>query len=387
MKNLSILGSTGSIGVSTLEIVAAHPDRFKVIAMTAGRNLELFAQQIKRFSPQIAAVALQDDVAKLQAMCPGQKVEILGGVEGLIAAATAAETEMVVAAIVGAAGLVPTAAAIRAGKDVALANKETLVTAGNIFMELVKQHNVKLYPVDSEHSAVFQSMEGHRKEDISRIILTASGGPFLNTPIKELASVTVRDALNHPNWSMGRKITIDSATMMNKGLEVIEARWLFNTPVDRIAVNIHPQSIIHSMVEYIDGCVMAQLGIPDMKAPIAYAMAYPERITTNIKALDLTELSGLTFFKPDLEKFRCLALAYQAIQEQESLPAVMNAANEIAVEYFLDGKIGFMQIAQVIEETMQAHAGHDLKTIEEVLQADQWGRAKAREFCEQVIKG
>ena len=240
MKNLSILGSTGSIGVSTLEIVAAHPDRFKVIAMTAGRNLELFAQQIKRFSPQIAAVALQDDVAKLQAMCPGQKVEILGGVEGLIAAATAAETEMVVAAIVGAAGLVPTAAAIRAGKDVALANKETLVTAGNIFMELVKQHNVKLYPVDSEHSAVFQSMEGHRKEDISRIILTASGGPFLNTPIKELASVTVRDALNHPNWSMGRKITIDSATMMNKGLEVIEARWLFNTPVDRIAVNIHP---------------------------------------------------------------------------------------------------------------------------------------------------
>jgi len=381
MKHLSILGSTGSIGVSTLEIVAAYPDRFKVTALTAGKNLELFARQIRQFSPRIAAVASPDDVAALQELCAGLPVEILGGVEGLIAAATADEAQMVVAAIVGAAGLVPTAAAIRAGKDIALANKETLVTAGHLFMEMVAQYGVKLYPVDSEHSAVFQSIEGHRSQDISKIILTASGGPFLNTPVEQLAAVTVRDALNHPNWSMGRKITIDSATMMNKGLEVIEARWLFDAPVEKIDVNIHPQSIIHSMVEYIDGCVIAQLGTPDMKAPIAYALSYPERVATGVKPLDLTAFSGLTFHQPDLNKFRCLALAYKAINAGESMPAVMNAANEIAVEMFLAGSIGFVQIAQVIERTMDAHQPHDLKSIDEVLQADSWGRTKAREIC------
>jgi len=381
MKHLSILGSTGSIGVSTLEIVAAYPERFRVTAMTAGKNLELFVRQIRQFSPRIAAVASEQDIPRLRELCNGLDVEILGGVEGLIAAATAVETEMVVAAIVGAAGLVPTAAAIRACKDIALANKEILVTAGHLFMEMVAQFKVKLYPVDSEHSAVFQSIEGHRSQDISKIILTASGGPFLNTPVEQLANVTVRDALNHPNWSMGRKITIDSATMMNKGLEVIEARWLFDAAVEKIDVNIHPQSIIHSMVEYVDGCVIAQLGMPDMKAPIAYALSYPERIATGIKPLDLTTFSGLTFHKPDLNKFRCLGLAYQAINAGESMPAVMNAANEIAVETFLAGGIGFVQIAEVIERTMDAHQAGDLKSIAEVLQADSWGRKKAREIC------
>lgn len=381
MKHLSILGSTGSIGVSTLEIVAAYPDRFRVTAMTAGRNLDLFASQIKQFSPRIAAVASAQDIPRLKELCAGLKVEITGGVEGLIAAATADETEMVVAAIVGAAGLVPTAAAIKAGKDIALANKETLVTAGHLFMEMIAEYGVKLYPVDSEHSAVFQSIEGHRNEDIYKIILTASGGPFLNTPTEQLANVTVQAALNHPNWSMGRKITIDSATMMNKGLEVLEARWLFNVPVEKIDVNIHPQSIIHSMVEYIDGCVIAQLGTPDMKAPIAYALSYPERVATGVKPLDLTTFSGLTFHKPDLIKFRCLGLAYHAINAGESMPAVMNAANEIAVEAFLEGRIRFLQISEVIERTMDAHQAHDLKTIEEVLLADRWGRDKAREIC------
>jgi 1-deoxy-D-xylulose-5-phosphate reductoisomerase len=384
MKNITILGSTGSIGVSTLEIVSAHPDRFRVIAITAGKNLELFVRQIKQFSPRIAVVASHDDVPRLQELCSSLDVKILGGVEGLIAAATADETEMVVAAIVGAAGLVPTAAAIRARKDIALANKETLVTAGHLFMDLVAEYGVRLFPVDSEHSAIFQSIEGHRCEDIRKIILTASGGPFLNTPATQLSQVTVRDALNHPNWNMGRKITIDSATMMNKGLEVIEARWLFNTPVDKIQVNIHPQSIIHSMVEYVDGCVIAQLGTPDMKAPIAYALAYPERIGTGVKPLDLTTFSGLTFFNPD-SKFRCLELAYRAITAGESMPAVMNAANEIAVAEFLEGRIGFTQIAETVERTMDAHSAHKLKSIDEVLKADLWGRDAAREICREIV--
>ena len=385
MKNISILGSTGSIGVSTLEIVAAHPDRFRVVAMTAGKNLELFARQIRNFAPRIAVVAAEADVACLKDKCAGLDVTILGGVEGLIAAATADEVEMVVAAIVGAAGLVPTAAAIRAGKDIALANKETLVTAGHLFMDMVAEYGVRLYPVDSEHSAVFQSIEGHRSRDIEKIILTASGGPFLNTPVEQLKKVSVRDALNHPNWSMGRKITIDSATMMNKGLEVLEARWLFDTVVEKIDVNIHPQSIIHSMVEYVDGCVIAQLGTPDMKAPIAYALSYPERVSTGVKPLDLTALSGLTFFKPDLDKFPCLGLAYRAINAGESMPAVMNAANEIAVDAFLEGRIGFVQIAETIERTMDAHTAHDLRSIDEVLKADLWSRETAREICREMV--
>lgn len=382
MKALTVLGSTGSIGRSTLEIVAAHPDRFKVAALTAGTNLDLLVNQINLFSPSLAVVLDETSARKLTEMLPAQgRPTIMFGLEGLVAAATIAESDMVVAAIVGAAGLVPTASAIMAGKDIALANKETLVTAGHIFMDLVKKHGVKLYPVDSEHSAIFQSLEGHRGSDIRKIILTASGGPFLNTPIDRLQSVTVADALNHPNWSMGRKISIDSATMMNKGLEVIEAKWLFDTSPDKIEVNIHPQSIIHSMVEYLDGCVIAQLGTPDMKAPIAYALSYPARIATGVKPLDLTEMSGLTFFKPDFKRFPALKLAYRALADGESMPAVMNAANEIAVEAFLEGRIGFCHIPIIIEKTMDAHQPVRLGSISDVLQADLWSRRFALDQC------
>jgi 1-deoxy-D-xylulose-5-phosphate reductoisomerase len=379
MKKLTILGSTGSIGVSTLEVVAAHPEKFRVVALTAGANLELLKTQIEKFKPELVSVLTSENARKLSRMLTGKKPTIMHGVEGMIAAATASDTTMVVAAIVGAAGLVPTAAAIMAGKDVALANKETLVTAGHLIMDMVRERGVKLYPVDSEHCAVFQSMAGHRNEDISRVILTASGGPFLNWGKERLMHATVTDALNHPNWSMGRKITVDSATMMNKGLEVIEARWLFDIPVERIAVNIHPQSIIHSMVEYVDGSVMAQLGVPDMKGPIAYALTYPGRVATGVKPLDLTALSGLTFFNPDTDRFPALELAYRAAQSGESMPAVMNAANEVAVEAFLGGRIGFMAIAESIEKVMKLHTAHALGSIEEVLEADRWGRTTARE--------
>lgn len=381
MKSLTILGSTGSIGTSTLEIVASHLDKFRIAALTAGTNLDLFVSQIERFSPRLAVVLDAASAKKLAGLLPSQnRPEILWGVEGLVAAATLSETKMVVAAIVGAAGLVPTAAAIMAGKDIALANKETLVTAGHIFMDLVRKHRVRLFPVDSEHSAIFQSCEGHRSSDIRKIILTASGGPFLTTPVELLKNVTVTDALNHPNWSMGRKISIDSATMMNKGLEVIEARWLFDISPEKIEVIIHPQSIIHSMVEYRDGCVMAQLGTPDMKAPIAYALSYPERVATGVKPLDLTESAGLTFSKPDLERFPALHLAYRALGDGESMPAVMNAANEIAVEMFLAGRIAFSAIPALIERVMDKHQPVRLRSIADVLEADRWSRTTIREF-------
>jgi 1-deoxy-D-xylulose-5-phosphate reductoisomerase len=381
MKHLTILGSTGSIGSSTLEIVAAHPDRFVVEALTAGSNLDLFSLQIERFTPRLAVVG-DEKLARVLAslLPPGCRTEIMHGVEGLVAAATMAETEMVVAAIVGAAGLVPTAAAIKAGKDIALANKETLVTAGHLFMELVEQHGVRLHPIDSEHSAVFQSMAGHRNDDIARIILTASGGPFLNRPLDTLGSVTVEEALNHPNWSMGKKITIDSATMMNKALEIIEAKWLFSLPPDRISVHIHPQSIIHSMVEYLDGSVIAQLGTPDMKAPIAYALSWPERIATGVKPLDLTALSGLTFSMPDPERFPALRLACRALADGESMPAVMNAANELAVEAFLQGEIPFADVTAVTERVMDRHEPCKLNSIADVLEVDLWSRVMTREL-------
>jgi 1-deoxy-D-xylulose-5-phosphate reductoisomerase len=380
MKKLSILGSTGSIGVSTLEIVSAHRDRFDVVALTGGNNLGLLKKQIEEFNPQIAAVITEDSARKLRGMVRGAKTEILSGIPGMIAAATASDATMVVAAIVGAAGLVPTVAAIRAGKDVALANKETLVTAGHLIMNMVKEQGVRLYPVDSEHSAVFQSLQGHRSEDVKRIILTASGGPFFQYPSRKLAEVSIDDALNHPNWSMGKKITIDSATMMNKGLEVIEAKWLFHVPVEQVSVVIHPQSIIHSLVEYVDGCVMAQLGTPDMKAPIAYALTWPERVPTGVRGLNLAELGSLTFFEPDMERFPALKLAYRAVGDGESMPAVMNAANEVAVDAFLSGSIRFLDIARIIEKTMDAHQPHALTSIEEVLHADRWGRMKAKEL-------
>jgi 1-deoxy-D-xylulose-5-phosphate reductoisomerase len=378
MKNLAILGSTGSIGVSTLDIVAAHPDRFRVVALSAGNNLERLEKQVRRFRPEIVSVLLPESALDLRQRLGPDAPEVVSGVEGLIACATHGQVQMVVSAIVGAAGLIPTMAAIQSGKDIALANKETLVTAGPLVMEAVARHGVKLYPVDSEHSAIFQSLEGHRRSDVRRLILTASGGPFRNRPLSELGRVTPEDALAHPNWSMGRKISIDSATMMNKGLEVIEACWLFDLPPEKVAVHIHPQSIVHSMVEYIDGAVIAQLGIADMKTPIAYALSYPERLPLDLPPLDLCTLKTLTFEEPDQGKFPCLALAYQAVQTGGTAPAVLNAANEVAVEAFLSARIGFLDISAVIKRVLDRHSPVELEHIDTALRADRWGREEAR---------
>ncbi|HKK00851.1 MAG TPA: 1-deoxy-D-xylulose-5-phosphate reductoisomerase [Desulfuromonadales bacterium] len=384
MKKLSILGSTGSIGVSTLDIVASHAEHYQVVAMTAGRNLPLLGEQIRRFKPKLVAVVSSEDASKLAAMLGPEAPEILSGVEGLVACAAQSDVDMVVSAIVGAAGLVPTMAAIEAGKDVALANKETLVTAGPLVMEAVARRGVHLYPVDSEHSAIFQSLEGHSHSDVRRLILTASGGPFRNRSLAELRNVSPADALAHPNWQMGRKISIDSATMMNKGLEVIEARWLFDLPADRIAVHIHPQSIVHSMVEYVDGSVIAQLGIPDMKTPIAYALSYPRRLPLNLPPLDLCALGSLTFDPPDLHRFPCLELAYDALGAGGTASAVLNAANEVAVEAFLDRRIDFLSIPHVIRDTLERHSCKALGHLDEVLRADSWGRAEARRIIDSI---
>ena len=382
MKNLAVLGSTGSIGVSTLEIVAAYPERFGIVALTAGNNLRLLQEQIGRFRPQIVAVVAEEDARQLrQNFGPGGP-EILAGVEGLMACAGHTAVQMVVSAIVGAAGLVPTMAAIEAGKDVALANKETLVAAGPLVMAAAARRKIRLFPVDSEHSAIFQSLEGHRRDDVRRLILTASGGPFRNRPLSDLAAATPDEALAHPNWRMGRKISIDSATMMNKGLEVIEARWLFDLPGERIAVHIHPQSIVHSMVEYVDGSLIAQLGVPDMKAPIAYALSYPERLPLPMPALDLCALGSLSFQEPDPERFACLDLAYEALRAGGTVPAILNAANEVAVAGFLEGRIGFLEIPRVIRQVLDACHPGPLQHIEDALRADRWGRTAARRFID-----
>jgi len=386
MKNLTILGSTGSIGVSPLQIVAAFPELYRVEAMSAGNNIDLLLKQVETFRPKLVAVATEQGAENIAARLQGLDVQVVCGIDGLIQCATVAESQIVVAAIVGAAGLVPTMAAIKAGKDVALANKETLVAAGPLVMAEVARQGCSMIPVDSEHSAIFQSLAGQRDEDIRRLILTASGGPFRQHSLAQLEQVTPADALAHPNWDMGQKISIDSATMMNKGLEVIEARWLFGVPAEQIAVHIHPESIIHSMVEYRDGAVLAQLGIPDMKTPIAYALSWPERLPLEQEPLSLTEAGRLTFAEPDLKRFPCLRLAYEALSAGGSLPAVMNAANEVAVDAFLQRRIGFLQIAAVIEAVMQRHQREDLSTIDRVLQADLWGRQEARRVIDGGLK-
>ena len=378
MKRLAVLGSTGSIGVSALEIVSANPERFKVVALTAGRNFDLLQAQIRTFRPDVVAVQEEAAVGLLRDRLGRAAPEILCGPGGLTACAAQSSADMVVSAIVGAAGLVPTMAAIEAGKDVALANKETLVAAGSLVMTAVEEHHCRLFPVDSEHSAIFQSLEGHRKHDVRRLILTASGGPFLGHSLETLQQVTPEDALAHPNWSMGRKITIDSATMMNKGLEVIEAHWLFDLPADRIDVHIHPESIVHSMVEYIDGAVIAQLGIPDMKTPIAYALSHPERLVLDLPPLDLCRLGSLHFHQPDVRRFRCLTLAYHALRSAGTAPAVLNAVNEIAVEAFLERRIGFLDIADIIENVLSQHQPSPLTNLDQVLAADAWARRTAR---------
>ncbi len=380
MRSLTILGSTGSIGLSTLDVVRQHPEKFSVSCLAAGQDVTALAEQIKEFMPDAVSVKDAESAKKLEALLEDYKPEILYGVEGASTIAAADGSDMVISAIVGAAGLVPTVNAIKAGKHIALANKETLVVAGQLVSDLVKKHNVRLLPVDSEHSAIFQSLEGHRTEDVERIILTASGGPFRNTAAEELKNVRLEQALKHPQWSMGAKITIDSATMMNKGLEVIEAHWLFNMPAEKIGVVVHPQSIIHSMVEYIDGCVIAQLGSPDMRAPIAYALSYPERCESGIQKLDLIKIGTLTFEEPDMIRFPALSLAFDALKAGRTYPAVLNAANEIAVAAFLDKKIGFTDIAATVEKTMQAHQAYTPVELDEYLQADRWARETAQKF-------
>ncbi len=376
-KTIAILGSTGSIGVSTLEIVAAFPERYRVISLTAGSNTPLLKKQIRQFRPEVVAVADEVAAQLLRDEIGTDGPEILAGVDGLICCATHPAADMVVSAIVGAAGLIPTMAAVRAGKDIALANKEILVAAGELFMAEVARRGVRLIPVDSEHSAIFQSLAGQRGQDVRRLILTASGGPFRNASLDDLQRVNLADALAHPNWEMGQKITIDSATMMNKGLEVIEARWLFNLPAEQIAVHIHPQSIVHSLVEYCDGAVIAQLGIPDMKTPIAYALSWPERLPLKQNSLDLCRCSDLSFSEPDLGRFACLGLAYQALERGGTCPAVMNAANEIAVAAFLQEKIRFLQIPEIITQVLKIHESIAITELDQVLEADSWGRQQA----------
>ncbi len=380
MRSLTILGSTGSIGLSTLDVVRQHPEKFSISCLAAGQDVKALAEQIKEFMPDAVSVKDAESAKRLEALLEDYKPEIFYGVEGASTIAAADGSDMVVSAIVGAAGLVPTVNAIKAGKHIALANKETLVVAGQLVSDLVKKHNVRLLPVDSEHSAIFQSLEGHRTEDVERIILTASGGPFRKTTAEELKNVGLEQALKHPQWSMGAKITIDSATMMNKGLEVIEAHWLFNIPAEKIGVVVHPQSIIHSMVEYIDGCVIAQLGSPDMRAPIAYALSYPERCASGIEKLDLIKIGTLTFEEPDMLRFPALGLAFEALKAGRTYPAVLNAANEIAVAAFLDKRIGFTDIATTVDKTMQAHKAYTPVELEEYLQADQWARETAQQL-------
>jgi len=383
VKKIAILGSTGSIGVNALDVVSKNPEQLEVVALAAGRNLEVLKGQIERFRPKIVSVLDKEHAGRLKAMFGKASLpDILWGEEGARSVASAPGADMVLSAIVGAAGLVPTLEAIEAGKDIALANKETLVTAGPLVVERARSRGVRIIPVDSEHSAVFQCIEGNSEKSVGRVILTASGGPFLRASRTELETVRISDALNHPNWKMGRKITIDSATMMNKGLEVIEARWLFGVDYERIDVVIHPQSIVHSLVEFIDGSVLAQLGLPDMRGPISYALFHPERMPGGFPPFDLSKVGRLEFQPPDLERFPCLRLGYEAGRAAGTMPAVMNAANEVAVNAFLEEKIPFQSIARVIEEVMSRHAPADVSSLEAVLEAD----AQARRQAEEILK-
>jgi len=387
MKRLSILGSTGSIGCNTLEIAGMFPDLFDVKAVAAKTNVSLLAEQIQRFSPELAVVFDEARAQALKKLLPMETdVRILYGKEGYRAAATIDSVDTVVAAMVGAAGLMPTMAAIESGKNIALANKETLVMAGEIVMQHAADKGVDILPVDSEHSAIFQCLEGNRREDLDKILLTGSGGPFLKRSKREFAEIKVEDALSHPVWRMGKKISIDSATLMNKGLEVIEAKNLFNVSARSIEVVIHPQGVIHSMVAYIDGSVIAQLGIPDMKGAIAYAMSFPERLPLRQPLPDFVGLGKLTFEQPDLEKFPCLALAYKACEIGGTCPAVLNAVNEVAVHAFLEKQISFLNIPEINKEIMARHSAVANPTLSDILEADQWARAQAEQVIDDLKK-
>jgi 1-deoxy-D-xylulose-5-phosphate reductoisomerase len=385
MKRLSILGSTGSIGTNVLNIVAMFPQEFDVKALAAGKNVELLARQIEQFHPDVVAVFDEQRAQELKDhLPPGTAVDVMYGDDGYRAAAAHAAADMTVTALVGAAGLQPTLAAIDAGKTIALANKETLVMAGDHVMKAAAAKGVAILPIDSEHSAIFQCLQGQRQEDVDKIRLTASGGPFLNKPKAEFKDITIEDALNHPNWQMGRKITIDSATLMNKGLEVLEARCLFGVSHQMIEVVIHPQSVIHSMVAYKDGSVIAQLGIPDMKGAIAYALSYPQRLPLQQPLPQFNAHQTLTFQEPDLKKFPCLAMAFEACEAGGTLPSVLNAANEVAVHAFLDRQIGFVDIVTVIRQTIDRHPVISDPELSEIMAADQWAREGAQEVIEDL---
>ncbi|MBS4536016.1 1-deoxy-D-xylulose-5-phosphate reductoisomerase [Clostridium sp. D2Q-14] len=380
LKNIGILGSTGSIGTQTLDVIRNNNDLFNVIALSGNNNIELLERQALEFKPEIVAVFNEHKADILRDKLFPFDIKVYSGLNGLIELAKHEKIEVLITSVVGMIGLKPTLAAIESGKDIALANKETLVTAGKIVMNKAKEKNIKIIPVDSEHSAIFQSITTKEKKEINKLILTASGGPFRNKEKKDLIDVTYREALKHPNWNMGRKISIDSSTLMNKGLEVIEARWLFDVEIKDIDVVVHPQSIIHSMVEYIDGSIIAQLGISDMRIPIQYALTYPKRIFNNIRKLDIIEVGNLTFEKPDIETFPCLNLAFKACEEEGTMPSVLNASNEVLVNYFLNDKIKFYDIPNIIEKILLKHKKISNPTIDEILYSDSWARNKAKEL-------
>ena len=381
MKAIAILGSTGSVGVTTLQVIERFPDRFRVVALAAGRNLELLAAQIKRFRPEMVSVALPELACELAARIAPERVTIVHGADGLNSVATHREAKLVMSALVGALGLGPTLAAIRAGKDIAFANKEVLVIAGEVVTRAVRESGVALLPVDSEHNAIFQCIEGRPRAGLKRIILTASGGPFREWPADRFGAITVRDALKHPTWRMGNKITIDCATLMNKGLEVIEARWLFDLTPTQISVVIHPQSVIHSMAEMIDGSIIAEMAVPDMAIPVAFALAWPERLPLpHLKPLSLTDCASLSFEEPDLARFPCLGLAYDALRAGGTMAACLNAANEELVAGFLAGQIGFVDIPRHLETVLARHHNAPARSLEDVLETDGWARAIARDL-------
>jgi 1-deoxy-D-xylulose-5-phosphate reductoisomerase len=390
---VSVLGATGSIGVSTLDVLARHPDRYRVVALTANTDVAKLAAQCRRFRPRVAAMADADSAATLaRELADLPEIEVLSGVDGLSEAASHPQADQVMAAIVGAAGLLPTLAAVRAGKRILLANKEALVVSGQLFMDAARQHGAQVLPIDSEHNAVFQCMpadfgRGLEQVGVRRIMLTASGGPFRTRRLEELGEVTPDEACNHPNWDMGRKISVDSATMMNKGLEVIEAHWLFGASPEQIQVVVHPQSVIHSMVEYQDGSVLAQLGNPDMRTPIAHALAWPERIDSGVASLDLFDIARLDFEAPDFERFPCLRLAFEAIRVGGAAPAVLNAANEVAVAAFLAGRLGFTGIPALIESVLERLPGGGADSLDELLAADAEARALAKQAVSEPTPG
>lgn len=383
-RKLAILGSTGSIGTQTLEVVELYPDHFSITVLSAGKNADLLIQQALKFKP--AAVILCDQTAfeKVKQELAGKGIEVLFGEDALVDAMKRDDIDIVLTAVVGAAGLRPTVAAIESGKDIALANKETLVVAGELITSLVEKHQVKLLPVDSEHSAIFQCLAGEEANPIEKIILTASGGPFRGKTLNDLLQVTKAQALKHPNWTMGAKITIDSASLMNKGLEVIEAKWLFGLDYDQIDVIIHPQSIIHSLVQFQDGSLKAQLGLPDMKLPIQYALTYPQRFENNFKRFNFLDYPNLTFEQPDLQVFKNLKLAFQALEEGGNAPCVLNGANEVVVEAFLQDKVGFVQMSEVIEETLCQVKSQKTLSLEDYLQFDLESRTVARSLIERI---